>query len=187
MELVDSMLSRPNLVILGLAVLAAIGGGWLQHESQIAHVPPGVDVANVGDLRPDLVLTGLDGKPHHLSEFHGQRVLINFWASWCVPCLAEMPALNTAQHNFADKGAIVLGIAMDDPEHVRSFLNAHPVDYPILIGQLNEPSTSLSLGDTDEVLPFSVLLDANGRVVARRRGPLEPSQLSQWLSPGTAP
>jgi peroxiredoxin len=180
------MLSRGNLVILGLAVLAAIAGGWLQHESQVARIPPGVDVANVGDLRPDLVLAGLDGKPHHLSEFRGQRVLINFWASWCVPCLAEMPALNAAQHNFADQGAIVLGIAMDDPEHVHSFLSAHPVNYPILIGQLT-PNTSLRLGDTDEVLPFSVLLDASGRIVAVRRGPLEPSQLDKWLSPATAP
>jgi peroxiredoxin len=181
------MLSRANVVILGFALLAAIGGGWLQHESQVAQVPQGVDLANVGDLRPDLLLQGLDGKPHHLSEFHGQRVLINFWASWCVACLAEMPALNTAQHNFADQGAIVLGIAMDDPERVHSFLNAHPVDYPVLIGQLDAPSTSLRLGDTDEVLPFSVLLDANGRVLARRRGPLQPSQLGKWLSPATAP
>jgi peroxiredoxin len=98
-----------------------------------------------------------------------------------------MPALNSAQHNFANQGAIVLGIAMDEPERVRRFLSAHPVGYPILIGQPDEPSTSLRLGDTDEVLPFSVLLDASGRIVARRRGPLEPSQLGQWLSPGTAP
>lgn len=187
MGLPDIMLSRANLVILGLAVLAAVGGGWLQHESQIAHIPADVDVANVGDLRPDLVLLDLDGKEHHLSEFHGQRVLINFWASWCVPCLAEMPALNAARHNFADRGVIVLGIAMDEPERVRSFLAAHPVDYPILIGQVGPPSTSLQLGDTDEVLPFSVLLDANGRVLAARRGPLEAGQLTRWLSAATAP
>jgi peroxiredoxin len=181
------MLSRANTVILGLALVAAIGGGWLQHESQVAHSPARFDVANVGDLRPDLPVTGLDGKPHHLSDFHGQRVLINFWASWCVACLAEMPALNAAQHKFADQDAIVLGIAMDEPQRVRGFLNAHPVDYPILIGQLDAPSTSLRLGDADEVLPFSVLLDANGRILATRRGPLDPSQLGKWLSPGTAP
>jgi peroxiredoxin len=181
------MLSRANIVILGLALAAAIGGGWLQHESQVVHTPPGVDVANVGDLRPDLLLTSLDGKPRHLSEFQGQRVLINFWASWCVACLAEMPALNAAQHKFADRDAIVLGIAMDDSQRVHDFLNAHPVDYPILIGQLDAPSTSLRLGDADEVLPFSVLLDANGRILAMRRGPLDPSQLGKWLSPGTAP
>ena len=181
------MLSRPNLLILGLAVAAATAGGWLQYESRLAHVPAGIHVANVGDLRPDFALLGLDGKEHRLSEFHGQRVLLNFWASWCAPCLAEMPALNAAQHKFADQGAIVLGIAMDDPAHVHAFLAAHPVDYPILIGQLNSPSTSLRFGDTDEVLPFSVLLDHDGRILAIRRGPLDAAELARWLSPTTAP
>lgn len=181
------MLSRTNGIILGLALLAAGVGGWLQHESQRAHVLPGVDVANVGDLRPDLALVDLNGQEHHLSEFHGKRVLLNFWASWCVPCLAEMPALDTANRNFGDKGTIVLGIAMDDPARVRAFLATHPVNYPILIGQLASPSTSLRFGNIDEVLPFSVLLDDNGRVLAVRRGPLEPGQLADWLSPATAP
>ncbi|RDS80665.1 peroxiredoxin family protein [Dyella psychrodurans] len=181
------MLSRSNLIILGLALLAAIAGGWLQHESRLIHVPEGVHVANVGDLRPDLALTDTDGKEHRLSDYHGQRVLLNFWASWCVPCLKEMADLNAAQHKFGDQGAIVLGIAMDDPARVHAFLSAHPVDYPILLGKLAEPSTSLRFGDQDEVLPFSVLLDAKGRILATRRGPLDPKLLADWLSPATAP
>ncbi|GLQ45018.1 thioredoxin [Dyella lipolytica] len=181
------MLSRSNVVILGLAVAAAVAGGWLQHESQVAHVPAGVHVANVGDLSPDLALIDLNGREHRLSDFHGKRVLLNFWASWCVPCLAEMPVLNAAQHKFGDQGAIVLGIAMDEPARVHAFLTAHPIDYPILIGQLASPSTSLRFGDIDEVLPFSVLLDGSGRVMAIHRGPLDAGQLANWLSPTTAP
>jgi peroxiredoxin len=181
------MLSRGNLFILGTALLAAIGGGWLQHQSRLAHVPAGVQVANVGDLRPDLALNDLDGKEHRLSEFHGKRVLINFWASWCGPCLAEMPALEAARHKFGDQGAIVLGIAMDEPDRVRAFLADHAVSYPILIGQMDSPSTSLRLGDTSEVLPFSVLLDEQGHVLAIQRGPLDGAQLARWLSPTAAP
>jgi peroxiredoxin len=180
------MLSRSNWIILFLALLAAVAGGWLQRQSQLERSPKGLISANVGDLRPDLVLLDTNGKPHHLSEFHGKRVLINFWATWCPPCLAEMPALQTVQHNFADQGAIVLGIAMDDPERVRIFLKAHPVDYPILIGEL-DPNTSARLGDVDEVLPFSLLLDANGRILAAQRGPLDPAKMKAWLSPATAP
>jgi peroxiredoxin len=181
------MLSRDNLLILGVALLAAIGGGWLQHESRQVHAPVRVPVANVGDLRPDLALTGPDGKQHRLSDYHGRRIVLNFWASWCVPCLTEMSDLDAAQRKFGDQGAIVLGIAMDDPANVRTFLAAHPVDYPVLIGQLDEPSTSLRLGDSDEVLPFSVLLDANGRILATRRGVLDGQQLTDWLSAATAP
>jgi peroxiredoxin len=180
------MLSRSNLFIVGLAVLAAAAGGWLQHQSQVAHVPVGVHVTNVGDLRPDLALLDLNGKERRLSEFHGKRVLINFWASWCAPCLSEMPALQAAQDKFGDQGAIVLGIAMDDPVRVHAFLARHPVNYPILIGELDSPSTSLRFGDTAEVLPFSVLLDEQGRVLAVQRGPLDHAQLSKWLSPTAA-
>ena len=181
------MLSRTNLVILALALLAAIAGGWLQHESSQTRVPPGVQVANVGDLRPDVALLDLAGKERRLSGYQGRRLLLNFWASWCKPCLAEMPALNAAQRKFADQGAIVLGIAMDEPDRVRAYLTQHPVDYPILIGQLDSPSTSLRFGDTGEVLPYSVLLDENGRILAVHRGPLDASQLDRWLSPTTAP
>ena len=181
------MLSRTNLVILALALLAAIAGGWLQHESRQVRVPPGVHVANVGDLRPDVALLDLEGHERRLSGYQGRRVLLNFWASWCEPCIAEMPALNAAQRKFADQGAIVLGIAMDEPERVRPFLARHPVSYPILIGQLDSPSTSLRFGNTSEVLPYSVLLDENGRILAAHRGPLGADQLDHWLSPATAP
>lgn len=181
------MLSRTNLFILALALLAAIAGGWLQHESRLAHVPAGVHVANVGDLRPDVALLDLNGRERRLSGYQGKRLLLNFWASWCGPCAAEMPTLDKAQRNFADQGAIVLGIAMDEPDRVRAFLTQHPVQYPILIGQVASPSTTLRFGDVDEVLPYSVLLDENGRILAVHQGALSADQLSRWLSPTTPP
>jgi peroxiredoxin len=180
------MLSRSNWIILGLAVLVAGAGGWLQHASQRARVPSGIQVAETGEVAPDIALTGLDGKEHRLSEFRGRRLLLNFWATWCGPCLQEMPALMKAQANVGEKGALVVGIAMDDPEHVRAFLASHPLNYPVLFGSLESPSTSLRLGNVGELLPYSVLLDENGRVLATRRGTLGPTDLQQWLAP-TAP
>lgn len=177
------MLSRTNWGILGAAVLVAALGGWLQHASRVARAPAGVQVAGVGDVRPDLSLSGMDGRDHRLSDFRGRRVLLNFWASWCVPCRHEMPALAQAQAKFGETGAIVVGIAMDTPDHVRDFLRAHPVPYPILLGRLDRPSTSLQLGNVGEVLPYSVLLDANGRILANHRGPLDAALLEQWLAP----
>jgi peroxiredoxin len=175
------MLSRSNTFILALAVIAAGVGGWLQHASRQAHAPNGVQVAAVGDMRPDLTLIDMEGKPRRLSEFHARRVLLNFWATWCAPCLKEMPALAEAQAKFGEKELIVVGIAMDDPERIRPFLAAHPVSYPILVGQMESPSTSLQFGDEAQVLPFSVLLDTDGRILTTQRGPLPLETLDDWM------
>src|SRR5690348_12261834 len=107
------MLSRDNLVILGVAVLAAMLGGWLQHESRLTRAPAGTVVAQVGEAAPTLELPDLQGRMHRLADYRGRRVLLNFWASWCGPCLDELPALDRAQGNFGENGTIVLGIAMD--------------------------------------------------------------------------
>ena len=172
------MLSRDNLVILGVAVLAAALGGWLQHESRLAHVPAGVTVAQVGQPAPALDLPDLRGGLHSLADYRGRRVLLNFWASWCGPCLEEMPALERAATRHAGR-ATVLGIAMDEPARARAFLAAHPVGYPMLLGELASPSTSLRFGDTAQLLPYSALLDADGRLLAVRRGPLDAATLER--------
>jgi peroxiredoxin len=175
------MLSRDNLAILGVAVLAAALGGWLQHESRLAHLPAGVTVAQVGQPAPALDLPDLQGNTHSLADYHGRRVLLNFWASWCGPCLDELPALDRIQAKFGDQGAIVLGIAMDEPARVRTFLADHPVRFPILLGRMASPSTSLLWGDSGEVLPYSVLIGADGRVIATHRGPLDATTLEGWF------
>lgn len=177
------MISRSNGIILGGAVLAAVLGGWLQHASQQARVPDGVHVARVGEQAPDLALAGLDGQEHRLSDYRGRRVLLNFWASWCQPCLKEMPDLVQAQTKIGEKGPIIVGVAMDDPAAVRRFLTTHPLNYPVLLGRLDSPSTSLRLGNVGEVLPYSVLLDENGRVLFSRRGPLDAADLQAWAAP----
>jgi thiol-disulfide isomerase/thioredoxin len=175
------MFSRASWSILALAVLAAAAGGYLQHRSS-----PAATSLAAGAALPDIVLPDLDGKPHRLADYRGRRVLLNFWASWCGPCLEEMPALSNTHRKFGERGSIVIGIAMDDAHRVRSFLAAHPQDYPMLLGQLLPPSTSLQLGDTLQVLPYSVLLDSKGHVLATHAGALSANQLDQWLAPPMA-
>ncbi len=171
-------LSRSNQWILGLALLAAALGGYVQYRSQAT---PRASITLPGQSAPDLTFQDLDGHSHRLADYRGRPVLLNFWASWCAPCLQEMPALSEAQAKSGGHGAVVLGIAMDDPSRVRHFLAEHPVSYPVLLGRLEAPSTSLQLGDADGVLPYSVLLDADGHMLKAHVGALDPAQLDSWL------
>jgi thiol-disulfide isomerase/thioredoxin len=177
------MLSRSNGLILGLAVLAAVLGGYIEHRDRRPS-PDFVPSSNlIGQTSPALSLTDLDGKLHRLSDYRGRRVLLNFWASWCRPCREEMPALNQIQAKSGKNAPIVIGIAIDEPARVRAFLAAHPVNYPILIGRMDAPDTSLQWGDASRVLPYSVLVDADERVLATHAGALSASQLEHWLAP----
>jgi peroxiredoxin len=177
------MLSRSNWLILGLAVLAAAAGGYVDHRSRQPVPMDSADSSLIGQQLPAISLPGLDGKTHQLSDYRHHRLLLNFWASWCAPCLEEMPALDQLQAKFGERAPIVIGIAMDDPARVRSFLAEHPVKYPILLGRLDSPSTSLELGNMREVLPYSVLIDANGRILAAQTGILSSAQIQRWLEP----
>jgi hypothetical protein len=81
----------------------------------------------------------------------------------------------------------VVGIAMEEPTSVRAFLATHPLNYPVLIGRLESPDTADALGDPAGLLPYSVLLDADGRVLASRRGRLDAATLDRWLDSAATP
>lgn len=177
------MFDRATGIILALAVAAALLGGLAQtRRAPPPDRPPAVSPM-AGQPLPPLTLTDLEGRRHSLASYRGHRLLINFWASWCTPCLREMPTLDAAQRKFADQGAIVLGIAMDQPSRIRAYLARQPVSYPILLGSMETPSTSRQLGDEAEILPFSVLVGADGRIIDTHAGELSDETLGRWLAP----
>lgn len=175
------MMTRTSWIILGLAIAAATLGGWLQYQSRQLRTPAGVAMAQVGDQAPDLSLRTLDGRPQRLSQFRGRPLLVNFWATWCPPCLAEMPRLSAASARGGSR-TLILGVAMDDADHVRSYLGHHPVHYQVVLGQLDSRSSVLQLGDQGGVLPYSVLISADGRILRQQRGVLNAATLAAWLA-----
>jgi thiol-disulfide isomerase/thioredoxin len=180
------MLNRSNLLIIAVAILGAVlgllAGGWYRAVPE-RPVPASVTVLQRGDQRADLLLPDAEGKPRHLSEWDGQVVLVNFWASWCGPCREEMPLLDHVGAKWAGKGLQVVGVAIDDADAVRTFLKDNPVRYPILVDDSSGTDPSLIFGDTRGVLPYSVLIGRDGRVIDQRAGSFSQSSLASWLQP----
>ena len=139
-------------------------------------------VAGIGDPLPAIVLPDLAGAPVDLQRFHGRPLLINVWASWCGPCVEEMPELARFATAQGDQGVQVLGLALDTAEGVREFLRQVPVDYPILLETPGPADASVRLGNTQGLLPYTVLVDAQGRIVRQKLGPFVHGEIEGWAT-----
>jgi thiol-disulfide isomerase/thioredoxin len=132
---------------------------------------------------PQIALPDLDGQIWRSDSAQGKVVLINFWASWCAPCVKEVPALVEAQRQWGDHGLQVVGIALDEGEPVRAFARRMHINYPVLLAGMDGFDLSQSFGNEILSIPFSVVLDRGGRIRYRHLGVLTPDQLRGWIPP----
>jgi len=144
--------------------------------------PDGVTIAHRGERLAPLALAGIhDGRPVDLPGAYGGRpLIINVWASWCAPCVKEMPELQRFAAQQGANGVQVVGIALDDPAAVRAFLQRVPVSYPILLDTPGPADAGVRLGNPKGVLPYSVLVSDDGRLLKQRIGPFADGEIEHW-------
>ncbi|KRG66380.1 hypothetical protein ABB26_00525 [Stenotrophomonas humi] len=185
--------------VVGIAAAAGLSAGaWLSRPTPAslpsmsdtsAPTRPVAQVTNVGpgDPMPTFSLPDLDGMPVQFPDrFKGKPLLINVWASWCAPCIEEMPELARFAARHADNGPQVVGLALDTPDAVLDFLGNVPVYYPIVIETPGPADASVKLGNTQGLLPYSVLVDAQGRIVKQKLGPFKAGEIEAWVATADA-
>ena len=187
-------------------------------KAQAPAPPAGVDIARKGGIVPAMTLTDLTGSPVEVPRaWAGRTTLVNLWATWCAPCLKEMPDLQAfadaqsanarkafadeqaanarrafadaqsanARRAFADEqggnGVQVVGIALDDAQAVAAFLQQHRITYPVLVDAPGPADAGVRLGNPAGVLPYSLLVSADGRVLKTRIGPfVDGAEIAEW-------
>jgi len=146
--------------------------------------PAGVMVAARGARIAPFALPRLDGSPVAIpGDFAGKPLLVNVWASWCGPCIAEMPELQRFAAAQGPNGVQVLGIALDDEANVREFLRKIPVSYMIALETPGPADAGVRLGNPKGVLPYSILVSADGILLKQRIGPFDHGEIDRWAQP----
>jgi thiol-disulfide isomerase/thioredoxin len=169
--------SRRAWLILAAAMagMAGLGVGWWRHQKN------GLSE----QVLQQLWLTELDqpnGSSVKLSKFKGQPLVINFWATWCPPCVEEMPLLDAFYRQNQSNGWQVIGIAIDQPSRVRQFLADRNFSYQMVLGGINGSELYRMLGNNDDALPFTVVLGSQGELLAHKLGKLSSDDIAKWKS-----
>jgi thiol-disulfide isomerase/thioredoxin len=160
-----------------LATLALAAGLWFGRSTLL-------DPSAVG--RPAAPILGLtlpdpDGQDQAIAQWKGKVLIVNFWATWCAPCREEMPMFMRVQAEQGARGVQFVGIAVDDASKVRQFAADLKLNYPTLIGGMGAMELSKTLGNTVMALPFTVIVDRDGKVAHTQLGPLKEEQLASIL------
>lgn len=154
---------------LGLAALALGFGGFGAWVASRRYSLGNAESAAV-ELLHGLTLPDATGRPVALADLRRQPTVVNFWATWCPPCIEEMPELDDLATEFAPRGLRVVGIGIDSAPNIRQFSENSPMGYPLLVAGTSGLELVRRLGNTAGALPFTVVLDRDGRIVWRTLG-----------------
>jgi thiol-disulfide isomerase/thioredoxin len=115
-----------------------------------------------------------------MASFAGKPLLVNFWATWCPPCIEELPLIDRFYQDNKSKNWQVLGLAVDQPSAVRTWLQRMPLAFPVAMAGFGGTELSKAMGNLTGGLPFTVVFGASGQMLHRKSGKVSPEDLAQW-------
>lgn len=168
------------MVLVTLGVTCLLNACSKFENAQSAHNGPQVSAKFF-----DAQFKDVNGKNVDLSTLRGKTVVVNFWSTWCPPCVEEMPMFDDVHRQWASKGVVFVGIAADQADNVKSFLKKTPVSYPIAVG--GQPSFDLSreLGNRYDAVPFTLIINAQQVITNRHFGIYNRKDLESDLAKAT--
>lgn len=166
------MSNQTKLLLAAVAIMAFLIGAAV-NSAKIT------EVADTTELLNARLLTS-DGEEQTTRQNLGNVTLVNFWASWCSPCRREMPLFQAVYEREQNNGFQIIGIAIDDQQETQPFLDSMGITYPILYAEQTGMKLMEISGNEMGAMPYSLLLDAEGRVIDQKLGEIHEPQLTAW-------
>ncbi len=166
-------------LLAGVTAIVFAVAGYLIYQWRSEGLPP--DPIATGQMVLGAKLLGLDGQPHALAQWRGKVLVVNFWATWCAPCREEIPVFIKFQELYRARGVQFVGIAIDQKERVGPYAKEIGMNYPVLVGGIETMDFARQLGNRQGVLPYTLVIDQNGKVRTAVVGVLKPERLEPLL------
>jgi thiol-disulfide isomerase/thioredoxin len=167
------MKQRQWIIICLIGVLALVAGvfssQWISQTRLVSNSSVKAFFANQWQAP--------DGKTIDTEKWQGKILVVNFWASWCPPCVEEMPVLDKLQKAFLQQNVLFVGIGIDSPSNIREFLKNTPISYPVAIGGLEGSNLSKQLGNTQGALPYTIIINTKGKVIYSKLGKISEDEV----------
>lgn len=124
-----------------------------------------------------------EGEPLTMSQWQGKIIVVNFWATWCLPCRDEIPELIDTYTTYKQKDLIIVGIAIDNAEKVAAFSKEFNINYPVVAGEFDAFTLAEAMGNPQGALPFTVTIDRNGAIIDTHLGRIKKQQIEKIIQP----
>lgn len=165
--------------LIAAAAAAALAAGVLTHLGMRSQAPDAPSVSALTLTR----FQDLSGGTGSIEQWRGQVIVVNFWGSWCPPCREEIPGLISIHREMAPKGLQVVGIAVDSVDNARTAANELGIRYPVLVAGFEVIDLTRKLGNRVGALPYTVVLDRQGRIAATHLGLISEAELARIVTP----
>lgn len=170
---------KKNIFAFGfVALLFTAAGIYVGNERS---TPAAAEPSAVGRLL-SLSLMDASGQPQSMAQWKGRALIVNFWATWCAPCVDEMPELSALQKEIEPLKFQILGIGIDSPSNIAEFSAKYKISYPLYVGGTNGTDLSRQLGNQAGGLPFTVLIGRDGQIKKTFLGRLKMNELRKELT-----
>lgn len=176
---------KTALLLAGISILSLLLGVFTARWMVENDSPKSAEISqiNVPKIRPAFSMPDLEGKIRQISEWNDKVVVLNFWATWCPPCLREMPIFIKLREDLSDQPFEIIGVAIDQRDPVQDFVDQLGVEYPILLGEITGIRIMQDYGNQLSTLPYTVVINRQREIVKVFRKEVSRQEILQAIGP----